>query len=63
VLGPVEPQAWQAPAAFILNVPGWKEPKGVDDHTPICADGARKAIAQEVDVSSPAAGWMMTSCG
>lgn len=46
VLGPVDPQVGQSPAASILTVLERKEPKDIDDHTLILADVARKAIAQ-----------------
>jgi ClpP class serine protease len=45
VLGPVDPQVGQAPAASILNVLGQKDPKDIDDRTLICADVV-KAMAQ-----------------
>jgi ClpP class serine protease len=46
VLGPVDPQVGQSPAASILTVLERKEPKDIDDQTLILADVARKAIAQ-----------------
>jgi ClpP class serine protease len=49
VLGPVDPQLGQLPAASLLSVLETKAPKDVDDETLIKADIARKAIAQVVD--------------
>lgn len=46
VLGPVDPQLGQYPAASILEVLKHKEPKDIDDETLIYADIARKALAQ-----------------
>lgn len=46
VLGPVDPQLGQAPAASVLTVLERKEPKDIDDQTLIMADVARKAMAQ-----------------
>jgi len=46
VLGPVDPQIGQYPAASILKVLESKEPKDIDDDTMILADIARKAISQ-----------------
>ena len=46
VLGPVDPQLGQWPAASILTVLEQKEPKDIDDETLIRADIARKAISQ-----------------
>jgi ClpP class serine protease len=46
VLGPVDPQLGQSPAASILTVLEQKEPKDIDDETLIRADIARKAISQ-----------------
>jgi ClpP class serine protease len=46
VLGPVDPQLGQFPAASVLTVLGKKEPKDIDDQTMIMADLARKAIDQ-----------------
>jgi ClpP class serine protease len=46
VLGPVDPQIGQSPAASILTVLEQKEPKDIDDETLIHADVARKAISQ-----------------
>src|SRR6266511_2729923 len=43
VLGPVDPQLGQSPAASILTVLEQKEPKDIDDETLIRADIARKA--------------------
>ena len=49
VLGPVDPQLGQFPAASVLTVLGKKEPKDIDDETLIRADIARKAISQVED--------------
>ncbi len=46
VLGPVDPQIGQSPAASVLAVLEQKEPRDIDDQTLILADVARKAIAQ-----------------
>jgi ClpP class serine protease len=46
VLGPVDPQLGDLPAASILTVLEQKEPKDIDDETLIKADIARKAISQ-----------------
>jgi ClpP class serine protease len=46
VLGPVDPQIGQSPAASVLAVLERKEPRDVDDQTLIVADVARKAINQ-----------------
>jgi ClpP class serine protease len=46
VLGPVDPQLGELPAASILTVLEQKEPKDIDDETLIRADIARKAISQ-----------------
>jgi len=46
VLGPVDPQLGQSPAASVLTVLERKEPKDIDDQTLILADVARKAMAQ-----------------
>lgn len=46
VLGPVDPQIGQSPAASLLTVLERKEAKDIDDQTLILADVARKAIAQ-----------------
>lgn len=46
VLGPVDPQLGQSPAASVLTVLEKKEPKDIDDQTLILADVARKAITQ-----------------
>jgi ClpP class serine protease len=46
VLGPVDPQVGQSPAASLLTVLERKEPKDIDDQTLILADVARKAIGQ-----------------
>ena len=46
VLGPVDPQLGQKPAASVLKVLEQKPAKDVEDDTLILADVARKAIAQ-----------------
>jgi ClpP class serine protease len=46
VLGPVDPQLGQSPAASVLTVLDRKKPENIDDQTFILADVARKAIAQ-----------------
>src|SRR5258706_15698614 len=46
VLGPVDPQIGQSPAASILTVLDRKKPEDIDDETMILADVSRKAIAQ-----------------
>ncbi len=49
VLGPVDPQIGNMPAASILKVLEKKEPKDIDDQTLILADVSEKAIKQMVD--------------
>lgn len=49
VLGPVDPQIGQYPAASILNVVVSKDINKVDDETLILADIARKAVEQVKD--------------
>ncbi|OLB93745.1 MAG: hypothetical protein AUH30_19405 [Candidatus Rokubacteria bacterium 13_1_40CM_68_15] len=46
VLGPVDPQLGQSPAASVLTVLDRKKPEDIDDQTLILADVSRKAIAQ-----------------
>lgn len=46
VLGPVDPQVGECPAASVLKVLEQKEINEIDDRTLIMADVARKAIAQ-----------------
>jgi ClpP class serine protease len=46
VLGPVDPQIGQSPAASVLAVLEQKKPEDIDDQTLILADVSRKAIAQ-----------------
>ena len=46
VLGPVDPQIGQMPAASILKVLEQKDPKDIDDQTLILADVSKKAIEQ-----------------
>jgi len=46
VLGPVDPQIGQSPAASVLSVLERKKPEDIDDQTLILADVSRKAIAQ-----------------
>jgi len=50
VLGPLDPQLGQHPAASILRAVESKEAKDIDDETLILADIARKAIAQLRDI-------------
>jgi ClpP class serine protease len=49
VLGPVDPQIGQSPAASILRVLEQKSPDQIDDQTLILADVSRKAIQQVKD--------------
>ena len=49
VLGPVDPQIGQMPAASILKVLEQKDVKDIDDQTLILADVSRKAIDQMKD--------------
>src|SRR5258705_11804437 len=46
VLGPVDPQLGQQPAASVLTVLEQKKPEHIDDQTLILADVSRKAIVQ-----------------
>ena len=46
VLGPVDPQLGQQPAASVLKVLEAKKPENIDDETLILADVSRKAIMQ-----------------
>jgi ClpP class serine protease len=46
VLGPVDPQIGQSPAASVLTVLDRKKPEDIDDQTLILADVARKALTQ-----------------
>lgn len=46
VLGPVDPQLGQSPAASVLKVLDQKKPENIDDETMILADVSRKAISQ-----------------
>jgi ClpP class serine protease len=46
VLGPVDPQLGQLPAASILSVLERKEMKDIEDQTLVLADVARKALVQ-----------------
>ena len=46
VLGPVDPQLGQQPAASVLTVLERKKPEDIEDQTLILADVSRKAIAQ-----------------
>jgi len=46
VLGPIDPQLGEFPAASILKVVETKDPNEIEDRTLILADVARKAIAQ-----------------
>jgi ClpP class serine protease len=46
MLGPVDPQLGQSPAASVLTVLEVKKPEDIDDQTLILADVSRKAILQ-----------------
>jgi ClpP class serine protease len=46
VLGPIDPQLEQSPAASLIKVTEQKPVKEIDDHTLVLADVGRKAIAQ-----------------
>ncbi len=46
VLGPIDPQLGQTPAASVLKVVEQKQAKDIDDQTLILADVSKKAIAQ-----------------
>ncbi len=46
VLGPIDPQLGNKPAASVLKVLEQKQPKDVEDETLILADVSKKAIAQ-----------------
>ena len=46
VLGPVDPQLGESPAASVLKVLEQKKPEDIDDKTMILADVSRKAITQ-----------------
>ncbi|WP_456399634.1 SDH family Clp fold serine proteinase [Persephonella sp.] len=46
VLGPVDPQLGQEPAASIVNIEKLKEPKDIDDETLIKIDLSKKALKQ-----------------
>jgi ClpP class serine protease len=50
VLGPVDPQVGQFPAASVLKVLEQKDPNEVDDQTLILADVSRKALKQTYDL-------------
>jgi len=50
VLGPVDPQVGQFPAASILKVLEQKDPNEVDDQTLILADVSRKALKQTYEL-------------
>ena len=50
VLGPVDPQLGEFPAASIIAVMETKRPKDIDDRTVMMADMARKAVAQVRDM-------------
>src|SRR5881628_4066294 len=49
VLGPVDPQLGESPAASVLTVLDRKKPEDIDDRTFILADVSRKAIAHQAD--------------
>ncbi len=59
VLGPVDPQIGQMPAASILKVLELKEPKDIDDQTLILADVAKKAMDQMTSYLE----WLLTTNG
>jgi ClpP class serine protease len=59
VLGPVDPQIGQMPAASILKVLEQKEIKDIDDQTLILADVSKKAIKQMKDYLL----WLLTAKG
>ncbi len=59
VLGPVDPQIGQMPAASILKAVQTKEPKDIDDQTLILADVAKKAIDQMVNYVT----WLLKTKG
>ncbi len=59
VLGPVDPQLGNSPAASILRAVERKGEKEVDDNTLIMADVAEKAIKQMVDYVT----WLLTQKG
>jgi ClpP class serine protease len=46
VLGPIDPQLGQSPAASVLTVLDRKKPEDIEDQTFILADISRKAVAQ-----------------
>ena len=46
VLGPVDPQLGESPAASVLKVLDQKKPEDIEDQTMILADVSRKAISQ-----------------
>jgi ClpP class serine protease len=58
VLGPIDPQLGEAPAASIIKVVEQKPVAKIDDRTLISADVGRKAIAQV----KQAAGELLTRC-
>jgi ClpP class serine protease len=51
VLGPIDPQLGQSPAASLLKVVEQKPVKEIDDQTLVLADVGRKAIAQLKDAA------------
>lgn len=59
VLGPVDPQVGQMPAASILNVLKAKDPKDIDDQTLMLADIAQKAIDQMISYVT----WLLMTNG
>ncbi len=59
VLGPVDPQIGQMPAASILKAVQKKDPKDIDDQTLILADIAQKAIDQMVNYVT----WLLKTNG
>jgi ClpP class serine protease len=49
VLGPVDPQLGQEPAASIVKIENLKEPKDIDDSTLVKIDVSKKALKQMKD--------------
>ena len=57
VLGPVDPQVGQSPAASILSVLQRKAPNEIDDQTLILADVAEKALIQVLALKLSSGTW------
>jgi ClpP class serine protease len=49
VLGPVDPQLGQEPAASLVKIEKLKEPKDIDDETLVKIDVSKKALKQMYD--------------